>query len=71
MAGPYKVNPSEEVVREEIAVDIILWCNEFAKTLYDRHEPAAAAAVNLMGKHLAKQILEGRCSTYGLPFSSP
>lgn len=71
MAGPYKVNPSEEVVREEIAVDVILWCNEYAQALAEGDEPAAAAAVNLMGKHLAKRILEDRCSTYGSPFSSP
>lgn len=65
------IPPSEELVREEIAVDVLLWCNEFAVTLYDRDEPAAAAAVNLMGKHLTKRILEGRCSTYGSPYSSP
>lgn len=65
------MNPSEEVIREEIAVDVILWCNEYALHLADQHEPAAAAAINLMGKHLARRILEERCSTSGSPFSSP
>lgn len=52
--------PSEEVLREEIAVDVLLWCNEYALALHEQTEMAAAAAVNLMGKHLAKRILEAR-----------
>lgn len=66
------MNPSEEVVREEIAIDVILWCNEYAIALANGDEPAAAAAVNLMGKHLAKRILEARCQPNSyLPPSSP
>lgn len=65
MDRPPPMMPSEELVREEIATDILLWCNEYALALHERDENAAAAAVNLMGKHLAKRILERRCSTSG------
>ena len=71
MDWPYTVNPSEEVVREEIAVDVILWCNEYAVALAERDEIAAAAAVNLMGKHLAKRILEARCNPSSSHWHSP
>ena len=60
--------PSEEVLREEIAIDVILWCNEYALALHEASEVAAASAVNLMGKHIAKRILENRSWN---PSSSP
>lgn len=71
MARSYPVNPSEEVIRQEIAVDIVLISNKYAVELNDMDEPTAAYAVARIGKHLAQKILEERCSTYGLPPSSP
>lgn len=62
---------SEEVVRQNIAVDVLLWCNEYALALMEQNEPTAAAAVNLVGKHLARRIMEERCSNSGLPPYSP
>lgn len=53
--------PSEEVLRNEIAIDVILYCNQYAVALIEQHEPAASAAVQLMGQNLARHILEDRC----------
>ena len=61
MARETQVNPSEEIIRHEIAIDVILWANEYAVTLAKSDEMAASAAVNLLGKHLAKYIMETRC----------
>ena len=55
------IPPSEEVLRQEIAIDVILYCNQYAVALIDQKEPAASAAVQLMGQHLARHILEERC----------
>lgn len=62
--------PSEEVLRNEIATDVILWCNRYALTLIEMKEPTASAAVQHMGQNLARFILENRCfPTYS--FGSP
>ena len=62
MARQNAVNPSEEIIRHEVAIDVIIWSNEYAVALASIDEMAAAAAVNNLGKHLAKHIMEGRCS---------
>jgi len=62
--------PSEEVLRNEIAIDVILYCNQYAVTLIDQQQPTASAAVQLMGQNLARHILEDRCFptySYGSP----
>lgn len=64
------IPPSEEVLRNEIAIDVILWCNRYALTLIEQHEPTASAAVQLMGQNLARHIMEDRCfpiSSFGSP----
>lgn len=55
------IPPSEEVLRQEIAIDIILWSNQYAVALIEQQEPTASAAVQLMGQNLARHILEERC----------
>ena len=62
---------TEADIRADIAIDVVIWCNAYAVTLYEQNEVAAAAAINLMGKHLARQIMEDRCSKPYSPPSSP